>query len=49
MGYNEEFANDVRLGLRKTPKVIPSKWKYDREGDDIFVKLMSLPEYYVAR
>ncbi len=49
MSYNQEFANDVRLGLLNSSKMIPSKWKYDKEGDEMFVKLMSIPEYYVTR
>ena len=50
MSYNQDFLDDVNFGLLKCEqKMISSKWKYDKNGDDMFVKLMSLPEYYVAR
>ena len=50
MSYNQDFLDDVNFGLLKCEqKMISSKWKYDKDGDDMFVKLMSLPEYYVAR
>ena len=50
MSYNQDFLDDVKFGLLKCEqKMISSKWKYDKEGDDMFVNLMNLPEYYVAR
>ena len=50
MSYNKDFVNDVKYGLLKCEqKMISSKWKYDNFGDNMFVKLMNLPEYYVAR
>ena len=49
MSYNHVFGNDVRVGLLSASKIIPSKWKYDKEGDEMFVQLMNTPEYYVTR
>lgn len=46
----EEFKNDVIEGLsRITNKALPSKYFYDKRGDDLFVKITQLPEYYLTR
>ncbi len=46
---NQQFARDVREGLRKNPKQLPSKYFYDEVGDQLFVKIMAMPEYYLTR
>ncbi len=45
----EEFKNDVNKGLSSCLKSLPSKYFYDKNGDELFVKIMHLPEYYVTR
>jgi len=46
---NEQFKKDVQIGLSKSPKSLSSKYFYDEIGDDLFVKIMHLPEYYLTR
>ncbi len=43
-----EFAKDVRDGLSKDNKTLPSRYFYDEIGDDLFVKIMDTPEYYLT-
>lgn len=43
------FAEDVRRGLSNTPKYLLSKYFYDAAGDQLFQKIMELPEYYLTR
>ena len=43
------FTTDVSAGLNAQPKRLPSKYFYDKTGDDLFVQIMNLPEYYVSR
>ena len=45
----EQFKKDVLFGLSQTPKQIPSKYFYDKKGDELFVKIMNMPEYYLTR
>lgn len=45
----EQFKKDVDKGLSSFPKTLPSKYFYDKKGDDLFVQIMHLPEYYVTR
>lgn len=45
----EQFLKDVDQGLKSTPKKLPSKYFYDKKGDELFVKIMHLPEYYLTR
>ena len=45
---NEEFAQDVKQGLSSTHKRLSSKYFYDEIGDQIFVKIMGMPEYYLT-
>ncbi len=47
--YNTTFAKDVHEGLAAYPKRLSSKYFYDEIGDALFVKIMSLPEYYLTR
>ena len=44
-----QFKKEVLDGLSKTPqKSLPSKYFYDKKGDDLFVQIMALPEYYLT-
>jgi dimethylhistidine N-methyltransferase len=45
---NEQFANEVDSGLSSEPKTLPSKYFYDARGDDLFVQIMNMPEYYLT-
>ena len=45
----EQFRKDVIKGLSSDPKTLPSKYFYDKKGDELFVKIMNLPEYYLTR
>ncbi len=45
---NTEFAKDVDLGLSAQQKSLSSKYFYDEIGDQIFVKIMNMPEYYLT-
>ncbi|MDP4664535.1 MAG: L-histidine N(alpha)-methyltransferase [Salibacteraceae bacterium] len=42
------FAKEVKQGLRANPKTLSSKWFYDEIGDQLFVKIMNMPEYYLT-
>lgn len=45
-----QFKNDVISGLTNKPqKKLSSKYFYDAIGDELFVKIMALPEYYLTR
>jgi len=43
-----QFAEDVQKGLSNKQKYLPSKYFYDKAGDDLFVEIMNLPEYYLS-
>jgi L-histidine Nalpha-methyltransferase len=43
------LADDVRVGLRATPKALPPKWFYDDRGSALFDDITRLPEYYPTR
>ncbi|TNE53397.1 MAG: L-histidine N(alpha)-methyltransferase [Bacteroidetes bacterium] len=45
----ETFKRDVERGLGANPKFLSSKYFYDKKGDELFVKIMHLPEYYLTR
>lgn len=44
-----QFALDVLEGLNATPKTLPSKYFYDKKGDELFQQIMELEEYYLTR
>ena len=44
-----EFLDDVRRGLRQTPKSLPAKCFYDELGSVLFEAICRLPWYGVAR
>ncbi|MFZ0216826.1 MAG: L-histidine N(alpha)-methyltransferase [Candidatus Dormiibacterota bacterium] len=43
------LVDDVRRGLRDTPKHLPSRYLYDERGCELFEAITELPEYYVTR
>ena len=45
----EPFLRDVRVGLAKPAREIPSKYFYDAEGSRLYEKICELPEYYLTR
>lgn len=45
----QQFRQDVILGLSKPSKTLPSKYFYDAKGDELFIKIMAMPEYYLTR
>jgi len=44
-----QLAEDVRTGLRATPKSLPPKYFYDARGSELFEEITRLPEYYLTR
>jgi len=46
---HEAFALDVLIGLSQTPKSLPSKYFYDKEGNKLFQQITELPEYYLTQ
>ncbi|QWX85267.1 L-histidine N(alpha)-methyltransferase [Cellulophaga sp. HaHaR_3_176] len=49
IGINREFLEHVDKGLNCIPKFLSSRYFYDEIGDQLFVKIMNLPEYYLTR
>lgn len=45
---SDHFLGDVHSGLTSNPKTLSSKYFYDARGDDLFIKIMSMPEYYLT-
>lgn len=43
------FASEVIKGLLRSPKYLPSKYFYNRHGDQIFRAIMRMEEYYLTR
>lgn len=46
---SDHFLNDVLAGLHSNPKHLSSKYFYDKKGDELFQKIMAMPEYYLTR
>ena len=44
----QEFLNDVKRGLSRTPRSLSSRYFYDEAGSLLFEKIMDLPEYYLT-
>lgn len=44
-----QFEKDVKEGLSQSPKYLPSKYFYNKKGDELFVQIMNMPEYYLTR
>lgn len=47
--HTDQFLNDVLAGLQSHPKHLSSKYFYDKNGDELFQKIMAMPEYYLTR
>ena len=45
---NEAFAKHVGEGLSATPKFLSSMYFYDEKGDELFMEIMNMPEYYLT-
>lgn len=45
----EQFAKDVDIGFSAQEKTLSSKYFYNKLGDELFVKIMNMPEYYLTR
>jgi L-histidine Nalpha-methyltransferase len=45
---SDSFRKDVLKGLTSSPKFLESKYFYDARGDELFRKIMQLPEYYLT-
>ena len=41
-----KFGTEILEGLRAMPKHLPSKYFYDKAGDEIFQEIMNCDEYY---
>src|SRR5690606_11813548 len=44
-----EFRRDLREGLRRDPRSVPSKYLYDARGSALFEQICQQPEYYPTR
>ncbi|MEO0403947.1 MAG: L-histidine N(alpha)-methyltransferase [Bacteroidota bacterium] len=45
----QQFAEDVRQGLSAREKRLPSKYFYNKKGDELFVKIMHCEDYYPTK
>lgn len=43
------IADDVATGLSRSPKSLPAKLFYDKQGSALFEEISRLPEYYLTR
>lgn len=48
-GAPPTMADEVRAGLSRSPKTLPSKYFYDDRGSELFERITDLPEYYLTR
>lgn len=46
---NDEFLNDVLMGLTQSKKTLPCKYFYDEKGSQLFEAICDTDEYYVTR
>lgn len=46
---DRQFAADVYEGLTAEEKFLPSKYLYNKRGDEIFQQIMAMEEYYPTR
>jgi len=44
-----DLLEDIREGLRSTPKRLPAKYFYDKRGCSLFEQITELPGYYLTR
>ena len=47
--FRAELEQDIKIGLTSQPKIIPSKYLYDKIGSMLFENITKLPEYYLTR
>ena len=47
--YRGAVLSDVRAGLSRSQKEVPSKYFYDLRGSELFEEITRLPEYYLTR
>lgn len=47
--FHERMLNDIKMGMERRPRWIPSKYRYDEEGSALFESIIQRPEYYVNR
>ena len=45
--HSSSFSTDVLNGLSSKPKELPSKWIYNELGDELFLRVTKMPEYYL--
>ncbi|MCD9015714.1 L-histidine N(alpha)-methyltransferase [Fulvivirgaceae bacterium QH1ED-6-2] len=45
----DKFRIDVLSGLSLMPKRLSSKYFYDKNGDELFQRIMECPDYYLTR
>lgn len=48
-GTGNDLRTDVRQGLTRRPKQLPSKYFYDERGSRLFDQICRTPEYYPTR
>jgi L-histidine N-alpha-methyltransferase len=48
-GALSSIGREVRDGLSRRPKRLPSKYFYDERGSRLFERITELPEYYLTR
>ena len=44
-----DLRDEIRAGLRRPQKELPSKLFYDERGSELFERITELPEYYLTR
>jgi L-histidine N-alpha-methyltransferase len=49
MDAHQAMADQVRLGLTRSPKELPCRYFYDDRGSALFEQITELPEYYLTR
>ena len=49
MNIRTQFEMDVDAGLSADQKRLSSMYFYDKKGDELFMQIMALPEYYLTR
>jgi len=45
----QSFRDQIIEGLNHSPKLLPSKFLYDKRGSELFEQICRLPEYYPTR
>ena len=47
--FHDRLLQDVKIGMTRQPRWIPSKYRYDKEGSLLFESIIEQPEYYLNR